>query len=70
MADRAADIWAIGVILFCMIFGQYPFSGDSKSEMIKAVVHKEPDFPKNRPCTSAVKDLITKMLDKNHSNRI
>nr|GEZ21293.1 serine/threonine-protein kinase GRIK2 isoform X1 [Tanacetum cinerariifolium] len=26
---KTADIWAVGVTLYCMIFGQYPFLGDT-----------------------------------------
>lgn len=26
---RAADTWAVGVTLYCMILGQYPFLGDT-----------------------------------------
>lgn len=26
---KAADTWAVGVTLYCMILGQYPFLGDT-----------------------------------------
>jgi len=26
---KAADTWAVGVTLYCMILGEYPFLGDT-----------------------------------------
>lgn len=26
---KAADTWAVGVTLYCMVLGQYPFLGDT-----------------------------------------
>lgn len=28
-SGRAADTWAVGVTLYCMILGQYPFLADT-----------------------------------------
>lgn len=69
-ADRAADIWAIGMILYCMVFGEYPFQGDNKQDIIKNICTKEISFPKKRFCTEELKDLILKMLEKNPEKRI
>lgn len=26
---KAADTWAVGITLYCMVVGQYPFLGDT-----------------------------------------
>lgn len=28
-SGKAADTWAVGVTLYCMILGEYPFLGDT-----------------------------------------
>ena len=28
-AHPANDIWAIGIMLYCMVFNKFPFNGDS-----------------------------------------
>jgi len=41
VASPAMDVWAIGIMLFCMIFNKYPFSGGNKDE-IKAKITSSP----------------------------
>jgi serine/threonine protein kinase len=32
-----ADIWALGVMYYCMVFGDYPFQGYSDAEVLKSI---------------------------------
>lgn len=45
------DVWACGVMLFCMLFGYLPFTGSSNSQTIQAIVSGEFDFP-SKPLVS------------------
>ena len=42
--DRHADIWAFGVVLYETLTGERAFVGDSATELLGAVIHKEPDL--------------------------
>src|SRR5204863_5302620 len=43
-ADKRADIWAFGVVLFEMLSGRKAFEGDDISITLAAVMMKEPDW--------------------------
>ena len=42
--DRRADIWAFGVVLYEMLAGRAAFAGDTVTDIIAAVVTREPDW--------------------------
>jgi len=69
--DRRADIWAFGVILFEMLTGRTLFSGETVSEIIAAVMMKEPDWnrlPANVP--ARVRDMLRHCLIKEPRHRV
>jgi serine/threonine-protein kinase len=41
-ADRRSDIWAFGCVLFEMLTGERTFKGDTATDILGAIVHKEP----------------------------
>jgi serine/threonine-protein kinase len=40
--DRRTDIWAIGVVMYELLTGRTPFSGDSIPQLVNAVLHDQP----------------------------
>ncbi len=42
--DRRSDIWAFGCVLYEMLTGQRLYTGDTVTDVIGAIVHKEPDL--------------------------
>ena len=70
--DHTCDVWSLGVILFVFLCGYPPFEGDNNKEIFRNVVKQPLTFdPADWNSVSAqAKDLVTKMLDKDPSQRI
>lgn len=69
-ADKTLDIWALGIILYVMVFGYHPFKEKSTAESIKSIIEKKVKFSPDVPVSPEFKDLIRKMLDKDPKKRI
>jgi eukaryotic-like serine/threonine-protein kinase len=41
--DHRTDLWSLGVVLFELIFRRRPFGGETTSEVIVAILEREPD---------------------------
>ena len=42
---KAADTWAVGVTLYCMILGEYPFLGDTLQDTYDKVCTCDISYP-------------------------
>ena len=69
-SNRKLDIWALGIILYRMIEGVYPFDGKNSKEIIYNIMKKNLEFNKKIRISKPLKTLIGAMLEKNHRFRI
>jgi serine/threonine-protein kinase len=70
-ADRRADIWAFGVVLYEMLTGKRAFDGEDVSDTLAAVLRAEPNWaalPADVPV--AVRTLIQASLKKDARQRV
>ena len=70
-ADKRADIWAFGVVLYEMLTGTRAFEGETATEILGAVIHKDPDWtrlPADLP--AAVRLVLRQCLHKDPMNRL
>ncbi|KAI8993654.1 kinase-like domain-containing protein [Pilobolus umbonatus] len=64
----AADVWAMGVTLYCLIHGCLPFPKNNIIELYDEILYQKVTHP--RPLDKDLTDLIERMLEKNPENRI
>ena len=69
--DRRADIWAFGCILYEMLTGQRLFTGETATDVIGAVVHKEPDLEElSSKVPARIRRLLERCLQKDPTRRL
>ena len=66
------DIWSCGVILYILLCGYPPFSGDSTEEIIEAVMSGKftMEGPEWKKISTSAKDLVNKLLEFKPDKRI
>jgi len=70
-ADRRADIWAFGVVLWEILTGQKLFEGETVSDVLASVLKDAPDLeaiPSTTP--AALRRLVARCLEKEPKNRL
>ncbi|MBP9145925.1 MAG: serine/threonine-protein kinase [Thermoanaerobaculia bacterium] len=70
-ADRRADVWAFGVVLFEMLSGRTLFAGPTVSDTLASVLKEEPDLAQLPPSTPArIRRLLERCLRKDAQQRL
>eukprot|EP00343_Euplotes_focardii_P004831 CAMPEP_0205807418 /NCGR_PEP_ID=MMETSP0205-20121125/11148_1 /ASSEMBLY_ACC=CAM_ASM_000278 /TAXON_ID=36767 /ORGANISM="Euplotes focardii, Strain TN1" /LENGTH=251 /DNA_ID=CAMNT_0053081629 /DNA_START=216 /DNA_END=969 /DNA_ORIENTATION=- len=64
-----ADIWALGVTLFALVYNKMPFWADSELELSNVILNDEADFNQEREVSLELKQLLQKLLEKDPSKR-
>ena len=68
--DKRADIWAFGLVLYEMLTGRAAFAGDTVTDIIAAVVTREPDWTALPAATPAsIRRLLARCLEKDPKRR-
>jgi serine/threonine protein kinase len=58
------DVWAIGVIMYILLFGESPFDALEKNDLYAKIKEGKFGFPKGIITSDSAKDLLRKVLQK------
>ena len=65
-----ADVWALGITVYALIFGRVPFKSSNSADLYQIVLNQPLTFPAQPDVSEDFKDLLSLMLVKNESSRI
>ena len=69
--DRRSDIWSFGVVLFEMLTGRRLFTGETSSDILAAVLTRDPDWTSLPAATPPrLRELLRKCLERNPKQRL
>ncbi|OIR57346.1 MAG: AGC protein kinase [Amphiamblys sp. WSBS2006] len=66
--NMAVDWWSFGVLLYEMLLGRPPFSGEENEDIFREILEKEPEYPQQ--LSPDEKDLLERLLKKNPEERL
>lgn len=62
------DVWSAGVVLYALLYGNFPFNGNTVEELERAIVKGKYLLPTD--ISLEARDLLGRMLNSNPSLRI
>ncbi|XP_046737968.1 serine/threonine-protein kinase 33-like [Diprion similis] len=67
--SQQCDVWSMGIIMYVLLVGKFPFYSTNDQHLHLLVKTQELDFS-GLPCSEGAKHLLSKMLQKNPAFRV
>eukprot|EP00268_Persea_americana_P024871 TRINITY_DN2425_c0_g2_i5.p1 TRINITY_DN2425_c0_g2~~TRINITY_DN2425_c0_g2_i5.p1 ORF type:complete len:233 (-),score=36.39 TRINITY_DN2425_c0_g2_i5:420-1118(-) len=66
----AVDWWALGILLYEMLYGYTPFRGKTRQKTFANILHKDLKFPLSIPVSLHARQLMHHLLHRDPRNRL
>ncbi|KAL8200123.1 hypothetical protein R6Q57_011462 [Mikania cordata] len=66
----AIDWWAVGILLYEMLYGRTPFRGKNRQKTFANILHKDLTFPSSIPVSLSARQLIHALLNRDPDMRL
>nr|AML79579.1 putative LOV domain-containing protein [Neurachne alopecuroidea] len=66
----AVDWWALGILLFEMLYGYTPFRGKTRQRTFANILHKDIRFPASIEVSLAARQMMFRLLHRDPANRL
>nr|AML78937.1 putative LOV domain-containing protein [Azadirachta indica] len=68
--SSAIDWWALGILLYEMLYGRTPFRGKNRQKTFANILRKDLTFPSSIPVSLAGRQLINALLNRDPGSRL
>ncbi|XP_031570435.1 calcium/calmodulin-dependent protein kinase kinase 1-like isoform X2 [Actinia tenebrosa] len=69
-SGKAVDVWAMGITLFCFVYGKCPFEDGNRMALYEKIRIQQLEFPEEPVINPKLEDLLLRLLIKDPKERI
>lgn len=69
-ASPLMDVWAIGIMMYIMMFYKFPFNGGTREEIKASIINDPLKIPRDLPITDEATNFLKGCLQKDPNKRM